>query len=364
MNTHSLAFNTQRLKIKTAEGFVDFEGIAQMGVKRIYEITFDDGSKIGTSSGHFFYTADGREIPVSEIEVGVELLGLTNRSVLSVEFVGEEQTYDIVNSETSTFFVNGLLSHNCQFISSDPLLIDTVVLANLTTALETTKPIGVAGEIVFYKQPTSGTTYLVGMDAATGSGNDCMAIQAFEFPSLEQVAEVRSNSMSSVTSYHLLKKLLKIFERTQSAVYYSVENNGVGEAIIALIEADENPLEHAEFVSESGQKRKGMATTGKTKIKACLTLKEMIERNAMQLKSKALIAELKQFVRSRGSYAAKSGATDDLVMATVIAIRLLEEIASYDQVAYDKLYAHAYTPTSPSASEYDEEDWGMGMTFG
>jgi hypothetical protein len=247
--------------------------------------------------------------------------------------------------------------YECEFLSNDPLLIDTVVLANLTNANKLVKPIGRAGEIDFYKQPQSGVMYLVGMDVATGSGLDYTTMVVYEFPSMEQVAEFRSNTMSSVTAYHVLKKLLRILEKSNSSVYFSVENNGVGEGIISLYEADENPPTTAEFVSEAGQNRKGMTTTGKSKIKACMTFKEMLERNTLGIKSPAHIAELKQYVRKGGSYAAKVGGTDDLISGTLIAIRLLEEIASFDQEAYDKLYSHAYI----SGGEYDDDDYAMEM---
>lgn len=254
--------------------------------------------------------------------------------------------------------------YECKFISNDPLLVDTVVLANLTTAVESIKPVATAGEMVFYKMPQADTVYLVGMDPSTGTGSDYTVIEAFEFPSMEQVAEFRSNTSSSVQGYHMLKKMLRIFEKANSMVYFSVEVNGVGEAIVALLEADEDPPETAEFVSEAGQKRKGMTTTGKSKIKGCLTLKEMIERDSIKLRSKALVFELKNFVRKAGSYAAKVNSTDDLIMATVIAVRLLEEISSFDQEAYDKLYAHAYfNDTDGGMSEWDETDGGMDFIF-
>lgn len=253
--------------------------------------------------------------------------------------------------------------YECHFISNDPLLVDTVVLANLTKQTETIKPIGVSGEITFYKQPMANTIYLVGMDVATGSGSDFTTIVAYEFPSLEQVAEFRSNTTSSVIAYHLLKKMLRIFEKAQGTVYFSVENNGVGEAVIALFEADENPPETAEFVSETGQKRRGMTTTGKSKIKACMVFKEMIERESLKVKSKVIVAEMKNFVRSKGSYAAKKGSTDDLIMASLIVVRLLEEISTFDQDAYDKLYSHAYLIDS-SPEQYDDNDNGSGIVFG
>lgn len=257
--------------------------------------------------------------------------------------------------------------YECQFLSNDPLLVDTVVLANLTKRVETMKPVAVAGEITFYKEPQANTIYLVGMDAATGSGNDFTTIVVYDFPGLEQCAEFRSNTMSSVTAYHMLKKMLRIYEKAQASVYFSVENNGVGEAVMSLYEADDDPPDTAEFVSETGQKRRGMTTSGKSKIKACLALKEMIERDSMKIRSKVLVAELKHFVRARGSYAAKTGCTDDLVMATIIAIRLLEEISTFDQDAYDKLYAHAYNPADTDdysrREDYDDGDV-LPMTVG
>lgn len=230
----------------------------------------------------------------------------------------------------------------CEFLSNDPLLVDTVVLALLTEATKMNKPIATAGELIFYKHPKPGVTYLVGMDPATGSGNDYSTIQVIEFPAMEQVGEWRSNTASSVYAYQQLRKMLKILEKTQSQIYFSVENNGVGEAIVALFEADEVPPETAEFMSESGQKRQGMTTTGKSKIKACISLKEMLERSALTVHSPALVSELKCYIRKAGSYAAKVGATDDLISGMLIALRLLEEISSFDQDAYNALYTHSY----------------------
>ena len=248
--------------------------------------------------------------------------------------------------------------YECEFLSNDPLLVDTVVLAQLTEQTQGIKPVATAGELMFYKHPKPGVTYLVGMDPATGSGNDYSTIQVIEFPAMEQIAEWRSNTASSVYAYQQLRKMLKILEKTQSQIYFSVENNGVGEAIVALFEADEVPPETAEFMSESGQKRQGMTTTGKSKIKACISLKEMVERRALTLRSPALVAELKCFIRKAGSYAAKPGATDDLISGTLIALRLLEEIASFDQDAYNALYSHTYSEYDGDTEyrEYSEND--------
>jgi hypothetical protein len=247
----------------------------------------------------------------------------------------------------------------CEFLSSDPMLIDTVVVATLFNLVKKVKPIGTIGEITFFKEPQPNTTFLVGMDVATGTGKDFTTLEVFEFPSLEHVAEWRSNTTSSPIAYQMLTKLLRILERTHSSVFFSVENNGVGEGIIALYEADENPPSASEFVSEDGANRSGMTTTGKSKMRACLTFKEMVERGNIQIKSKLLVEEMKHFVRKGGTYDHKTNATSDLIMATLIVMRILESVASFDSEAYDLLYSAAYQGARGEDGEYDDNDYPM-----
>jgi hypothetical protein len=247
----------------------------------------------------------------------------------------------------------------CEFLSSDPMLIDTIVVANLFNLVKKVKPIGTIGEITFFKEPQANTTFIVGMDVATGTGKDFTTLEVFEFPSLDHVAEWRSNTTSSPIAYQMLTKLLRILERTHSSVFFSVENNGVGEGIIALYEADENPPAASEFVSEDGAHRSGMTTTGKSKMRACLTFKEMVERGNIQIKSKLLVEEMKHFVRKGGTYDHKTNATSDLIMATLIVMRILESVASFDAEAYDLLYSAAYQGARGEDGEYDDNDYPM-----
>jgi len=251
-----------------------------------------------------------------------------------------------------------LQEYECEFLSSDPTLIDSLVLATLHKETEFNRPVGTLGEVQFFSAPRSGTTYLVGVDPSSGNGNDFTDFEVYEFPAMQQIAQFRSNTASTVISYYLLKKLLNYLEATGSAVYFSVENNGLGEALMSLYEDDDNPPINSEFISEAGQGRKGMATTGKSKIKACATLKEMIERKSINIVSPITVQELKDFVRKGGSYGAKYGATDDSVMSTIIVVRLLQEIASFDQEAYDAVHTHSY-----GVDGYDEFDNYVESTY-
>lgn len=253
-----------------------------------------------------------------------------------------------------------LQEYECKFISSDPLLFDPIALENLTLRVAQTKIVATLGDTIFFKQPTPKSSIIITVDPSSGSGSDFTGIEVFEFPALEQVAEFRSNVTSSGVAYHYLKQIIKVYEKVGATVYYTVENNGLGEGILALMEVDENPP-NAVFISDAGT-RPGVATTGKTKIKSCLMIKELIERDLMIIRSDVLVREMKNFVRKGGSYAAKRGATDDLIMACVMTVRVIEEMATYDQHAYNKLYVQAPTAARnentfeyENTSDYDDD---------
>jgi len=57
----------------------------------------------------------------------------------------------------------------------------------------------------------------------------------------------------------------------------------------------------------------------------------------MHPKSKSLVQELKTFVAKGASFAAKEGETDDLVMGTILAVRLIEYVMKYDEATYNTL---------------------------
>ena len=97
------------------------------------------------------------------------------------------------------------------------------------------------------------------------------------------------------------------------------------------------------FLSEPKRKgnsrryRKGFNTTHSTKLASCAKLKRWVEEETMKIRSKNLMRELKTFVARGNSYAAKDGETDDLVMATILAVRMAMQVAKYDADVFDDL---------------------------
>jgi hypothetical protein len=261
-----------------------------------------------------------------------------------------------------------LQEYECEFLSSDALLIKSLTLQQITNELKDVKPkFIIDNSVVFWDDIKTGHTYLIGVDPATGSGSDFTVMSIFEFPAMVQVGEYRSNTMSTNEAYRVLKNILIYLDKKDTTIYFSVENNGVGEGIISLFEADEDQNTNAEFVSESGRNRRGMTTVSRTKMRACVNLREMIERDTLKIRSPVLLKELKTFTRKRGSYDHQTGSTSDCISAVLVVIRLVEEIASYDQEAFDKLYASGYDNEEWSDDDidtFDGESDPLPMSFG
>jgi hypothetical protein len=248
----------------------------------------------------------------------------------------------------------------CEFLTSEALLIDPLFLETLGAKTKKLTPIKQDMGVNWYDTIKDGATYLLGVDPSAGSGNDFSVIQIFEFPTLIQVAEFRSNTASTPQLYGVIKYILRAMEKVDAKCYFSVENNGVGEGVIALYQNDENVPETAQFVSESGKNREGMSTTTRSKLKACLNFKSLLETGKLTVKSALLVKELKMFATGKGSYTALPGGTDDAVMACMIIVRLLAEISSYEQEAFDKLYT--YTEDEMQYTD-DQVEEPLGMLF-
>jgi hypothetical protein len=223
---------------------------------------------------------------------------------------------------------------NCEFIINEETLIKSITLANLVSR----EPIYKTGQIRWYHRPTKGHIYTVSLDPSLGTGGDYAAIEVYEADTGIQIAEWQNNRTVIPEQIRLLAEINRaILEETNQSnnIYYSLENNSIGEAaLISLSEYGEENipgimLSEPKRLGNTRRYRRGFNTTNKTKLEACSKLKNMIETGKITVNSKNLISELKTFIASGGSYAAKIGENDDLVSATLLSIRMFQHLQSY-----------------------------------
>jgi hypothetical protein len=234
---------------------------------------------------------------------------------------------------------------DCEFLIFDETLVNAVKLAEMSGV----DPVMTMGQTRWYKDIDPKATYLVALDPSLGTGGDYAAIQVYEMPSMVQVAEWRHNLTPIQAQIRHLREINKyITERGMELggtpqIYYSVENNTLGEAALVVISDIGEDQIHGLFLSEPIRKghvrkfRKGFNTTHRTKITACSRLKNLVESNKMTIKSKPLISELKTFVATGIGFNAKTGEHDDLVSSTLLAIRMAAVLADWDPKIYEKM---------------------------
>jgi len=232
--------------------------------------------------------------------------------------------------------------NNCKFIQEDDTLINPLILSNLVGR----DPIYVEDGVRWYKKPNPESTYVVGYDPSLGGGNDYSAIQVIELPSLEQIGEWNSNTKSINDQILILNRILKsLLVNRDQEIYWSLENNGVGEGAIHVIENIGEENFPGYFVHEPTRikKRKGLITTTRSKLASTTKLKSLIESNRLKINSRLLISELKAYVKNNNSFNSKYGYNDDLISALLICIRIMMIIKNYDETVDDSI-----------SEEYDE----------
>ena len=235
---------------------------------------------------------------------------------------------------------------DCEFIINDETLITPTKLFDL----QGREPLYKTGEVRWYQRPEKNRIYVIGLDPSLGTGGDPAAIQVFEANSTKQVAEWRHNRSDIPTQVRILVDIIKhVNEVVQDpkSVYYSVENNTIGEAaLISIAEYGEENIE-GYFLSEPGRNRKGFNTSNKPKLAACAKFKHLIESNRLEIGSRSLVSELKTFVASGVGYAAKTGETDDLIMAALLVVRMLKVLQDYHPDLDSQMRDHQETMIAP-----------------
>lgn len=231
---------------------------------------------------------------------------------------------------------------NCSFVSDEETLIHPMVLSTLKYH----EPEFYYGQTRWYQSPEANKAYLVALDPSLGTGGDYSAIQVYQYPEMIQLAEWKHNMTPAPGQVNVLIQTLLTLQGTllqnpeqdgDPQIFWTVENNSIGETILQIIEETGEHNFPGFMISEprrggtNRRYRKGLNTDNRKKLNACSRLKSLVETSRMQINSHELIKELKMFVATGASYAAKPGGHDDLVMSTLLIVRMLDTVMQWAQ---------------------------------
>lgn len=350
--------NNLGLKVLTDTGWSEFDGLLRKGSRQTLEVKTQTKKIICTLDHKFFdksfYPIEAKSLrPRSLIQTKSGL-----EKIVSVSICKTDSVYDLFNvKQNHRFYANDLLVKNCEFLVFDETLINSIKLADLAGV----EPIMKMGQCRWYKKIDPKCTYIVSLDPSLGTGGDYGAIEILELPTFIQAGEWHHNLTPVQGQVRILRDICKFIsdecakKSAQASLYYSVENNAVGEAALVCIEEIGEESIPGLFLSEPIKKghvrrfRKGFNTTHSAKIAICAKLKHLIESNRLKINSKPLVSELKTFVAKGISFESKVGAHDDLVSSLLLALRMTVILQEWDPAIYDKL------------REEHEDEWVMPM---
>ena len=330
--------NTLGLKVLTDDGYKLFAGISIIGTEKIYRVDLEDNLYIECSLKHKLLTDRLDKISVEKLNVNDLIATLHgNKKILKITDTNKvEPVYDLIEVDGNhRYYTNDILSSNCEFISSDETLISSSYIHD---NLKSVSEIFRIRESRWYKEPAPNHVYAIALDPSMGTGGDFSAIEVFDLTTMEQIAEWKSNTTPTVGQVKILLEMLFYIYSTlnddpqqkgEPEIYWSVENNACGEGTLVAIQLTGLENFPGTMINDSS-KRNGMTTTMKTKNTSCSVFKRLIEKGKLKLYSGALIAELKNFVAYGQSYAAKIGEHDDLVMATLLIIRIYNIVSKWE----------------------------------
>jgi hypothetical protein len=235
--------------------------------------------------------------------------------------------------------------HECEFLIFDETLINSTTLSEL----EGEDPLMKMGQVLLYKKIDPNSIYVVALDPSLGTGGDYAALQILEVPSFQQVAEWNHNTTPVQQQVRIMREICRHLNNElqgmggQGQIYYSVENNTLGEAaLVAINEMGEESIPGM-FMSEPIKKghvrrfRRGFNTTNISKISACAKLKQLVEQKRLKIRSKPLISELKTYIANGVGFEAKVNEHDDLVSAMLLAVRMVVLLGDWDPTVYDRM---------------------------
>ena len=245
--------------------------------------------------------------------------------------------------------------YGCEFLVFDETLINSLKLAELNGRETSFK----MGQVRWWRKPDPGKLYLIALDPSLGTGGDYGAIEVFQMPEMIQIAEWQHNVTPIQQQVKIFRDILiyiagEIGGESYNQIYWSVENNTVGESALVVIANLGEETFPGLFLSEPMRKghvkkfRKGFNTTFGNKISTCAKIKYLIEEGKMTLNSRPLISELKTFIAAGTSFKAKAGQHDDLVAALLLIVRMSLVLAEWDPAVFELMRV---------SSELDSDAW-------
>jgi len=314
----------QSTLIRTPYGFESFSSIQKVIKHGKIEIQLESGDNLICALGHKLLTNSGWKTSdnITDSDKILTKSGLSK--VIHSEYTsGQFEFYDVVNTESHTYYTNNVVSHNCEFLGSTNTLIDAKKLHQLTWK----EPINRHENLLIYEEPKLNHAYVMTVDVSRGVSIDYSAFIVVDVTDIPYriVATYYDNEISPLLYPNIIYRAGMHFNNA----LVLIEVNDNGQQIADILH---NDLEYDGVLLTQTQGRAGVRIGGTYKVKplrgvrttkqvkriGCANLKSLIEGEKLLFSDYNLIFELFRFVENKASYEAEEGSHDDLVMCCVL----------------------------------------------
>lgn len=341
-----------RYKISTPSGYQHFSGIQKITKPNHLVIKLSNNKTIKCSDNHPFIL-NGKKILANKLKIGTKIdsskIG-KYVSILEIKKVEESlQLYDPINVEGGSLFnVDGIVSHNCDFIASGWTVIDPSVITWYEEN-QVSDPLEMRGfdkSLWIWKEPDYSKEYLIVADVARGDGTDYSAAHVIDLETVEQVAEYKGK-MGTKDFGNFLVGLATQYNQGLLVI----ENTGIGWAAIQPAIDKSYPKLYYSYkyygyldvetflmkghdLKDKGDMVPGFTTSTRSRPLVISKLETYTRERIPIIRSKRLINEMRTFVwKETGKAEAESKKyNDDLIMSFGIAfwirdthLRLMKE---------------------------------------
>jgi hypothetical protein len=301
-------------EIETDHGFVKFRSVICKGRQDVFNIALSNGREIKATYLHPF-VVDGKTIKLKELKVGDHLqTKLGKEYITSINFSGASVVYDVVDVQntSSTFFVNGILSHNCSFLGSSSTLINSEFIEKMVYREASLIKYGGSFEIMDKPDISGKYQYILGIDSAEGVGKNYSVAKVFKIVNHQEILDVATYRNNMISPYNFSQVCIEISKYYNNALMM-IENNNVGTSVCKHIWYDFE----CDAIVNMDNVGLGIRSTRQTKLQALLLLKRYIESGYLKIRHKKTVDEFVTFVEKRdGVFGADNTEdTDDCVMA-------------------------------------------------
>jgi hypothetical protein len=332
-----------KYQVLTPSGFKNFSGMRRTTKSRVIQISFSNSKYLEASEDHKFII-EGKETLAKDLYEGQELLP----NVFVVKLKTEEKDsilYDLTDvGEDSQYIADGVVSHNCDFLSSGNTVIEPELLSfyEETFVQEPIEKRGVDNNLWIWEGVDYQKSYMIIADVSRGDSTDYSTFHIFDIESCTQVGEYKGK----LSPKEFGNVLVGVATEYNDALLV-IENANIGWSTIEQVlsreyknlyyssRSDTETVESYMTKFERDKLVPGFTMSLKTRPLVIAKLTEYIREKSVTIKSKRTMAELRVFVWKNGKPQAQIGYNDDLVMPLAVALYVRDTAVRMRQQGMD-----------------------------